>query len=144
MGQRLIISEEERSQIGKMHGLKNEPILSEQRFHDKAVYGVLRHIVNSGNSGIMQQKEEGDTLSISGDGGAGNELYNTLKSEAEINKTKFLEIINRDMNREFEKFKTVKITLKSGYNHNSTGNIILTRKNLTDDFSMTMNDNFEN
>jgi hypothetical protein len=137
MGQRLIISEEERSQIGKMHGLKNEPILSEQ-FHGKAVYSVLDHIVNSGR---MKQKEEGDTLSISGSGGPDNELYNTLKSEAEKNEKKFLELINMDMNREFGKFKTIKITL-NGYNF--TGNIILTRNSLGDDFSMTMNDDSEN
>ena len=41
-------------------------------------------------------------------------------------------------------FKTVEITIKSGNNHNNEGKIILTRKNLTDDFSMTMNDNFDN
>jgi hypothetical protein len=140
MGQRLIISEEERSLIGKMHGLRNEPILSEQ-FNSSAVYKVLDHIVNSGR---MERKEEGDKLSFFGAGGYGNELYNTLKSEAQKSKEDFLGLINMDMSEDFKKFKTVEITLRSGSNHNREGKIILTRKNLTDDFSMTMDDDFDN
>ena len=140
MGQRLIISEEDRNRIGKMHGLRNEPILSEQS-GSRVVYKLLNDIVTSGR---MEKEEVGDKLSFLGFGGYGNELYNTLKSEAQKSEEDFLGVINMDMSEHFKKFKTVEITIKSGNNHNNEGKIILTRKNLTDDFSMTMNDNFDN
>jgi len=131
MGQRLIISEEERSLISQMYGL-----VSEQSYSG-VVSKILDYFMERG-----KQTENGDELSIEVYGGPGNEMYGTLK--ADKIKNAFLEHINMDMSEHFKKYKTVKIMSGSGYNAFNKGVITLTRENTTDDFSMDMKDNFDN
>ena len=128
MGQRLIISEEDRSRISQMYGL-----VSEQSNSDVS-YKILQYFMDRG-----KQTKNGDKLSIEVWGGPGNEMYGTLQND-NIKKG-FLEVINQ-YGEFFGDYKTVEIMTGSGYNAFNKGVIILTRKNLDDDFTMTMNDNF--